>query len=187
MLRAREYPRRFHLKDGSPVTIRLAAEEDENALIDFFHKVAPEERMSYPVDMTKEPFVAKLLGAQKSGDSVVLVALSKRDVVGIAALEREKTGWTRHVGKIRLTIAEAWRGQGLGTKLATELIDNAVDLDLERVSVELLAIQEDARRAFEHLGFECVATLGRYAKDHQGRLHDLCIYSMPVVELWDLY
>jgi RimJ/RimL family protein N-acetyltransferase len=88
------------------------------------------------------------------------------------------------VGEFRVVIAPQFRKRGLGTILAREVIQNAVDFGLEKITCEIMEEQEALRKLLERAGFTAEATLSRFIKDVRGKHHDLVIMSHDVSEVW---
>ncbi len=104
-----------------------------------------------------------------------LVAESGGILVGDATLHQRPSGWKRHVVKVRLVIAPAYRGKGLGSCLIRELVAVAEQTDLEKMEVELMVDQRPALAAFQKLGFAQVAVFPDHVKDLTGKKHDLLV------------
>ncbi len=94
------------------------------------------------------------------------------------------TGWSSHVGEVRLVVDPGARGQGLGRALARRALREALDLGLQKVVVEVVAEQEGAVAMFTDLGFRGEALLSCHIRDHSGNLRDLLVLAHEVGEEW---
>ena len=74
-------------------------------------------------------------------------------VVGMAAV-LPVSGWSDHVGEIRLVAHPDHRGVGIGRALARRALLEAVGMGLAKLVVEVVAQQESAVAMFTALGFE---------------------------------
>ncbi len=101
-------------------------------------------------------------------------------IVADATLHRDRRGWARHVAKVRLTLDPDYRRRGLARLLVREFIELAGPLKIAILQAEILDAQEEARRLFDDMGFQGMATLSQHAIDLAGRVHDVLIYTLMV-------
>ena len=94
------------------------------------------------------------------------------------------SGWSDHVGDLRLVVDPEARGQGLGRALARWALLQAVDGGLAKLSVEVVAEQEGAVAMFTGLGFQAEALLRDHVRDRDGELRDLIVLSHSVEDAW---
>lgn len=94
------------------------------------------------------------------------------------------TGWSAHVGELRLVVAPDARRQGLGAALARHALRAALGMGLLKVVVEVVAEQESAIAMFDALGFRGEALLTRQIRDHAGELRDLLVLTHDAEEEW---
>ena len=80
-------------------------------------------------------------------------------------------------GEIRLTTDPHFRGKGLGTMLAQEIIDVARDLGLELLSIEIAPELYEAFSLSEKLGFTKAAVLKGFIIDLDGNETDLILMT----------
>lgn len=88
--------------------------------------------------------------------------------------------WSAHVGELRLIVGEAYRGRGLGRRLARYGLADAVRLGLRKIVVEVVADKEADIAMFESIGFQPEALLRDQILDRRGDLHDLVMLSHEV-------
>ncbi len=111
------------------------------------------------------------------------VAVDGDDVAGYAAV-RPLPGWSDHVGELRLVVASARRGSGLGRELARRALVEAVSSGLSKIVVEVVAEQGAALALFTELGFTGEALLVDHIRDRNGDLRDLMVLAHHVKETW---
>jgi len=111
------------------------------------------------------------------------VAVEDREVTGYVAV-RPLSGWSDHVGEVRLVVAPSHRGSGLGRELARRALVEAVGAGLSKLVVEVVAEQGAALALFTELGFTGEALLTDHIRDRSGRLRDLMVLAHHVDQTW---
>ncbi|MFC4949961.1 GNAT family N-acetyltransferase [Pseudonocardia sp. GCM10023141] len=104
-------------------------------------------------------------------------------VTGFAAV-LPFTGWSDHVGDVRLIVAPLQRGTGVGTALARHALTEAVRSGLKKLVVELPADQVHTIEMFSRLGFTGEALLRDHIRDRAGQLRDLVMLAHLVDDGW---
>jgi ribosomal protein S18 acetylase RimI-like enzyme len=94
------------------------------------------------------------------------------------------TGWSDHVGELRLAVHPEHRRGELGRALARFGLTEAISSGLSKVVVELIADQEHALGMFSGLGFTGEALLRDHIRDRDGTLHDLVMLAHHVDSTW---
>ena len=112
-----------------------------------------------------------------------LVARLDGALAGVAAVV-PGWGWSAHVGEIRMIVGPAHRSHGIGAELARRALRGAVELGLEKVTVETLAEQQGVVDLFRGLGFVPEALLADQVRDARGGVHDLIVLANPVQRAW---
>jgi ribosomal protein S18 acetylase RimI-like enzyme len=90
------------------------------------------------------------------------------------------TGWSAHVGELRLVVGAGHRRKGLGRRLARYGLAEAVRLGLRKVVVEVVAEKEGDLAMFTSIGFQPEALLADQICDREGHLRDLAVLSHEV-------
>jgi ribosomal protein S18 acetylase RimI-like enzyme len=161
--------------------IREPSAADLDALMAFFARVPESERTFF-----KEPVLDRAtIESWLTTDSGRRALAHDEDgsVVGYVAVIR-LTGWSDHVGEVRLVVDPGHRGQGLGRALARWALLQAVDCGLAKLTVEVVAEQEGAVAMFTGLGFQAEALLRDHVRDRDGELRDLVVLSHSVADAW---
>ena len=180
------YPKSVTLRDGTPVTIRPMVATDEKALLAFFRGVPAGDRIFLKDDVTKEEVISTWCRNLNYDRILPLVAEARGELVGDATLHQRRSGWMRHAGRVRVVIAPAFRGKGLGTLLVNELISVAERTDLEKMDIGLMADQRPAISAFQKLGFAQIAVFPDHVKDLDGKSHDFVVLVRDLESLEDI-
>ena len=105
------------------------------------------------------------------------------EVAGYVAV-RPLPGWSDHVGEVRLVVAPAARGSGLGRELARHAVVQALEAGLTKLVVEVVADQTSALALFTGLGFTGEALLVDHLRDRDGQLRDLMVLAHHVGSTW---
>jgi RimJ/RimL family protein N-acetyltransferase len=161
--------------------VRPLRAEHEAGLVDFFRRMPLEELQLFKDDVRRPETIRGWIQHLDYANILPLLAFDGGRVVADATLHRDKRGWSRHVGKIRVSIDPDHRGKGLARALVREFLDLAPVLSLGILHAEILDLQRHAQALFDSLDFVQVATLPQQAIDLEGRVHDVLIYSCTVV------
>jgi GNAT superfamily N-acetyltransferase len=163
-----------------PLTLRPMNASDEDALVSFFKGIPVDERQLFREDVTQLSVIQGWIRHLDYGRILPLLAFQGPRIVADATLHLDQGGWSRHLGRVRLTLDPAFRRQGLGHVLIQEFIDLAKPLGLAILEAEILDVQKRAALLFEDLGFQHIATLPQHAIDLAGRVHDMQLYSQTL-------
>jgi L-amino acid N-acyltransferase YncA len=107
----------------------------------------------------------------------VIVAVAGQRIISAAVLQRQRHGWSRHVGEIRIVGDPTFRRRGLGYALAHAIIDLAQRTGLEKLLAEMVSDRPEPIRVFKRLGFKTEATFNDQVKDRHGNTHDLLVMA----------
>jgi ribosomal protein S18 acetylase RimI-like enzyme len=152
--------------------IRPLAPEDSAAVELFLQRVPEGDRTFFKEDVT-DPEVLEAWARPGAGRSI---AVDGDGVVGYVALV-PLTGWSSHVGEVRIIVDPDQRGRGIGRALTRHAVLEALELGLTKMIVEVVADQEPAIGMFRSLGFDPEALLKDHVRDQAGELRDLMILA----------
>jgi len=160
--------------------VRAPDDGDVDALLAFFERIPAGERTFFKEPVLDRATVEGWLigGAGRRG-----LACADGEVSGYVAVI-PLTGWSDHVGEIRLVVDPERRGQGLGRALARWALLQALELGLRKLYVEVVADQEGAVAMFSNLGFQAEGLLRDHVRDRDGELRDLVLLAHPVDDHW---
>ncbi|MEW6237735.1 MAG: GNAT family N-acetyltransferase [Candidatus Omnitrophota bacterium] len=179
-----DYPKNAVLRDNQKVVIRQMVKEDEKELYEFFRAIGPEEAPYLKEDVTDPKVIHRWAETLDYDHVIPILAVSNGKIVGDATLHRNKFGWSRHVGEIRIVTHPSFRRKGLGTLLAREIFFLALKLKLDKVVAQMLEEQKSAVQVFTRLGFAEEALLKEQVIDIRGNKHNLLIMSQNIVDFW---
>jgi ribosomal protein S18 acetylase RimI-like enzyme len=168
------------------VSIVPLAADHADALVAFFRALPDGDRTFIKEDVS-DPATVRGWVADPAGGSR-WVALPPGDGAGggvcgyVAVLPL--SGWSDHVGEVRLVVAPAARGTGLGRDLARHALVQAVEAGLRKLVVEVVPDQGPALALFTGLGFTGEALLRDQIRDRDGELRDLMVLAHHVSDTW---
>lgn len=173
------FPEIIKTKDGRELVLRLMEPQDKEALIEYFKKEISEKEIALLRDNVRDEEVVKRWCENINLERVIpIVAFIDSKVVATGSLHRRDFGWSRFVGKIRVTVGLSYRNMGIGTKILEKLIEIAHLLELDSLWAETFDVQKDAIKILEKLGFKFECSLKRVALDENNIGHDLYIFIL---------
>jgi RimJ/RimL family protein N-acetyltransferase len=174
------YPKEIELKDGRKVTIRPMGKNDNNKLLKFFRELRPQDRLCMRDDVTNPNTVQKWIEALDYDTVVPLLATTGEDIVADASIHRNTHGWSRHVGRIRVSVHPDFQNTGLGYKMAREIFVIAQSMKIDKVLAEMMDFQKGAIHVFEKLGFKLEHIFKDHVRDQNGVIHNLVVMSVDI-------
>lgn len=169
------YPQERQLRDGRTIELRLMSVRDEVKFLAFARALPMDDLLYEQRDITDEHVVEEWLRSIRRGQALTVLAYDNERILGEASLEHSQSTWTEHRGEIRVVIATAARGRGLGGILTREIFDLAKELGLQQLTAQMIENQTNAQAVFRGLGFEPVAVLPGFAVDQNRKEHDLIV------------
>ena len=177
--------RRHRLRDGRVVQVRVPDPgADLNRLYVFFGALPDGIRNTMRYDLRDREFLRRRLGQIDGAEHWRVIAEVDGRVVGDGTMDREPFAWTRHVAELRCVVDPAFQHLGIGTLIWEALVERAAGAGIERLFTELTAEQRSAMDAVQDAGFVLEAVRARHAKDPDGRLHDVFIFSNDLAMVW---
>lgn len=181
----RTYPRTVALHDGRSVTLRLMAPADAYRLHAFARSLPKDDLQFLRVDITRMVVVLHWVQNIKAGLTVTVLAVADGEVVGYASVHNDQVSWQRHLGELRIQVAPAYRGCGLGSMLGREIFAIAPDLGIEKIVAQMTPNQQQAIALVRRHGFRQEAVLHDFVIDRDGRKNDLVVMTCEVAALGD--
>lgn len=179
------YPKECLLKECQEAIIRPLEAGDRIGLEAFYQAIPKEDRWLMRYDVLNPDVLDKWFDEIHRDYVKSIIALCENRIVGHGSLHRRLHGATRHVGRFRVLVLPDFRQQRLGTWLLLDLIQLAMDADLEALRTDLVAGMEDAAiEAVRKFDFFKEAVLRDYVKDPDGNPHDLLIMIKRLHRGW---
>jgi RimJ/RimL family protein N-acetyltransferase len=151
-----------------------------DALTRFFQEL-PDGDVTFIKEDVTDPDTVR---SWTQGSASRWVAMDGDTVTGYVAIIR-LSGWSDHVGELRLVVQPTHRGTGLGGELARHGLSRALEAGLSKLVVELVADQEHALEMFLKIGFTGEALLRDHIRDRDGGLRDLVVLAHHVDTNWE--
>lgn len=175
------FPEIVKTKSGKDLVLKLLEPQDKEALIEYFKKEISDKEISLLRDNVKDEKVVESWCENINLDRVIpIVGLVDSKIVATGSLHRRDFGWSRFVGKIRVTVGLSYRNMGIGTKIIEKLIEIGRLLELDSLWAETFDVQKDAIKVLEKLGFKSEASLKKVAIDENNMPHDLYIFILRI-------
>ena len=154
--------------------------EDRDSILAFARALPQEDLLFLRVDLTDETVVDDWVQNVSTRHSLTIVAYDDKGLVGYAAIHRNPTSWTRHLGEVRVNVDPVYRSRGLGRALTSHVFDLAGELGLQKLTAHMTSDQRGAQAAFRRLGFVPEALLADYVQDRTGTTRDMVIMSFDI-------
>ncbi len=156
--------------------IRRLDEQDLPALLAFGSALPKNDWVYLDIDLQTEATIVRLINAVEARNWRQFVAVMGDEIVGYANV-RQLPGWKRHVGDIALVVRADYRRRGVGTALASAVIEAGRELELRKLIVEVIEEQYGRQHVFVRLGFRCEGVLANHAVDYLDRPRNLMLLS----------
>jgi RimJ/RimL family protein N-acetyltransferase len=171
------YPRTVIVKDDREVELWPMTADDAPALLGFYRSLPPEDLLYLREDVTKPESMTRWVETIESEQGWHLLAGYEGRIIADGELDHQFYGWSRHVGELRIVVDPAFRGSGLSTIIAQEVLAQAIDEGIHKVMVQMMVDQHAALHLCEKLGFRHEAILKEHVQDQHGQFRDLVIMA----------
>ena len=179
------YPKEVFLKDGTDVVLRPMTGDDTPRICRFHGGLNPSLLWFMKENPCDPEVIRKWMRYQEAGNAFSVVADHEGDIVGYAALLMRPHGGRKHVGRLRIYVAEAFRSKQLGTWLVFDMIQYAMEIDLELLRTDfIIGIDDQAIDALRKLDFVSQGVLKNYVKDDLGGYRDYQIMIKHLHREW---
>ena len=175
----RAYPETRRI-DNKDVTLRYMRPEDQSGILAFARAMPEHDLLFLRRDITLDSEVEAWVKDIAEGTITTVLAETGGAIVGYATIHRDSLRWSSHVAELRVMIAPAMRGKGLGRVLTQEAFAIALSQGIEKMMAQMTLDQKGAIATFEGIGFRPEALLRDHVKDRQGAKHDLLVLSHEV-------
>jgi len=181
----KEYPKEIILSDGTGLTLRPLRPGDEAALHRMFGRFSADDRWFLEGDVTDFELLKRWVNRSSSERKIALIGELEGRIIAHASLVRQASGYRSHVGKVRVSVDPAFRERHLGTWMLLDVINLAMSMRLELLVMRLVEDRDaSVIKGLRKLDFDQEAVLKGYARDQEGRPHNLVIMVKRVHRGW---
>jgi L-amino acid N-acyltransferase YncA len=181
----KRYPKEVLLKDGMEVILRPLEDGDGDRVVRFFQQLPIHNRWYLKEDPTDAAIIAKWIRNQKIQKTFCVLALHEDEVIGHASLLMRTQGGRKHIGRLRLMVAQAFREKQLGTWLIFDIIRRAMEFGLEKIRTDfIIGLEDMAIKAVMKMDFVKEGLLKDYIKDDQNNYYDYQIMVKQLHKEW---
>lgn len=178
------------LRDGARLRLFSPVESDAERALEFFRRVtrttdnilsAPEDADALTIDDERRMIET----ARENPCGLVIVAepADGGPIVAMCDIRPYRHVRARHGVVLGISVAEAWRGRGLGRIMMQRVIDWAREHPtIERITLGVLADSPDAQRLYRSFGFVETGRLPGFIRMADGRLRDEISMSLYLKE-----
>ena len=146
--------------------IREAVPDDAEKMISYLNQVGGESdnlligenEFTVPIEGVKR----KLSMSKDSENSIVLIALENDQIIARAELEGYYPARIRHRAKFSISVKKEYWNQGIGTEMIKRIFEQAKNLKIRIIELEVIADNERGINLYHKMGF---ADIGIY-KDY---------------------
>ncbi|MCF0134687.1 MAG: GNAT family N-acetyltransferase [Blautia sp.] len=89
----------------------------------------------------------------RSGNSIVMIAVSDDEIVARAEIEGYGAERIRHNGKLSVSVRKQFWNRKIGTRLLETILERADEMGLKNISLEVVADNVPAIALYHKLGF----------------------------------
>jgi RimJ/RimL family protein N-acetyltransferase len=165
----------------SEVVIRPLRPDDADAFIALFESIAAEGRWigaEAPLPEKRKRRIRADALDSPAGEAMFVAEADGGELVGWAWSGLDGGGRA----DLAMGVAEAWRGEGLGRRLAEATIDWARAEGVHKINLEVWPHNGPARRLYEKLGFAVEGRRRRHWRRANGELWDAVVMGLVLDE-----
>ena len=154
--------REFEASDGRRVILRTPTWGDLDDMLEFINSLVEEEAMiAVDTKKTREEevdWLARKLTTLEKDKQISVVAEVDGRMVGSCEVT-PRFGRMSHVGSLGISVKEGYRDIGVGQELMREVERHAARLGLEKIMLEVFAINDRAIHVYEKMGYVAVGRI----------------------------
>ncbi|MEW6543285.1 MAG: N-acetyltransferase [Nitrospirota bacterium] len=180
------FPLDAKLKDGTPIQLVLADQDDVEPLRSLY-RIIVAEGTSYPHE--RPPDREDFLDYWFRGKSTVAAYVrtggrnGESELIGAFYLKPNWPGRARQVANAGFVVAPQWRNRGLGWLLGATMLQYARDLGYKSVIFNLVFSENlIARHLWRKLGFEELAVIPGAVRKDDGTYQDAVVMWRSLLE-----
>ena len=139
------------------IIIREATVDDAEEMISYLNIVGGEsdnlmhgaEGFKVPVEGVKR----RIQASHEADNSVILIALAEGEIIARAELSGYPSPRLHHNATLSIAVRKDYWNKKIGTRLMTEIIERARELNLRNIELEVIADNKAAIALYHKMGF----------------------------------
>jgi len=148
---------KFISKSNKEIEIHLPEKNDLENLLDFANRLIEDDNflMFGSQKLTREEeekYLDSLILSVQNKTVLAIFAKFNGRIIGACDIYKGRTR-KAHVGTVGVTIDRDFRGDGIGKKLLSFILDNASNIGLKMACLDLFDINEEAKSLYKKYGF----------------------------------
>lgn len=169
----------FTSRKGNSVEFRYPSNDEFLATWGFACDIVAEDTFvainQAPTEAEERKWFQEMLDGVKKGESVRLSVYVNGVFAGNGRVDRGKYRHA-HVGSMGLSLAPAYRDEGIGTELMASLIEDAKKIGLRLLTLSCFENNPRALHVYEKLGFQRVGVTPRAIAWKGGYVGEIHLY-----------
>lgn len=171
----------FISKKNNDVIIRYPQWEDLDEVLRYINVLSLEDTFITlsGEQKTREDemdFLMKLFKGHENNTERGLFAFVGNELVGICGVSRHGKR-KEHMGLIGISVAKAYREEGIGRALMTAILNEAKEMGLTMVDLHVYSTNEKAYNLYKHFGFIEAGRVPGAARYKDGFLDEIWMYK----------
>lgn len=162
--------KKFELKDGREVTLRLLEINDRERLLNFFSTMSEKTLEWGMPPYTKDTIDRWISNIEKL---IPLVAVYEDLIVGYATIFRHTHPRERGVADLGIYIHQDFHKMGLGTRMSETILSMAKEQGLHRIGLHVVEDNVVAVNLYKKLGFVVEGTIRDAYYGQDGNYHNM--------------
>jgi RimJ/RimL family protein N-acetyltransferase len=178
-----QFPIEARLKDGTPVELVLAGNQDLPLLAKLYDRIVA-EGTSYPHEkpLTEDEFLEYWVQGKSTVVAYERPRRTNSGLLGAFYLKPNWPGRARHVANAGFIVAPEWRNRGLGWLIGAVMLDYAKELGYRSVIFNLVFSENHtARHLWERLGFRELGVIPGAVRKNDATYQDAIIMFRSLV------
>lgn len=146
--------------------IREAVPDDAEKMISYLNQVGGESdnlihganEFTVPVEGVRR----KLAMSKDSENSIILIALDNEQIIARAELDGYYPARIRHRATFSISVRKDYWNKGIGTELIKRLFEQAKEMKIKIIELEVISDNERGIHLYHKMGFEDIGTYKNY-------------------------
>ncbi len=166
------------------IVLRYPKAGDAKQLMGNYKKIMKEtEFLSRitPLTLSEEKkWLKETLSKIKNKDSVFLLAVADKKIVGSASIRRRTEESHHHAGVFSIAVSQEFNGLGIGSKLAENIMKMARTINLEIIESCCFSDNERSLRLHKKFGFKAIGKFPKGLKKKNKYYDEILLYKILV-------